>query len=249
MRGKKIIAAAAGVAAVGLPFAAGMAIREATAATVNHEIRVVSGVPGTRSNVTPRTDCNDPFNWHGYLCGENALDLTNPNGSAGLGAFFSVQQTLAPGAPLIGRVRKYGISSTCPGVFVDIKDPSSGVLLGSTLYVHIEKTAGQMDPPPVDYDIPIDGGNGAWTVAQLGLIYGANNPSGCPWTGPHLHQGGQFQSGHGVRNNAICSAWDGCYIDPTNDTVNKWIHKYTWSTIAPDPTPTPVPSGGGGGGK
>jgi hypothetical protein len=140
---------------------------------------------------------------------------------------------------------------------VSLYDESSGaqVFLGKTLYVHVEGTAGQLDQPPYGYNIPggVGGGNGQWTVSQLGLIYGGTpvngeRPAGCQWTGPHLHQGAQFQIGRGLRNDALCSATYGCYIDPTNDTANKWMFKYTWSTTAPDPTPTATPTGGGGGG-
>jgi hypothetical protein len=261
---------AVGAAAAAVPALVGLLAHEASATDVNHEIRVVSGLAGSVNSVSDRSDSPCPpagYNYHAP-CGESPLDLTNYP-STGLGTFFSAQQYLNPGAALRGRVQKYGITSICLGVKVDIWDDSVSPsrLLGSTYYVHISKDQYAFNHPVYDYDFGIPGGNGQWTVHQLGWVHGDDGgtygtnpddpngpdapPNGCAWYGPdgHLHQGGWWNPGFGGRNDDICAAYDDCSINPTNDTTNKWLHRYVWTTVQQPPTATPAPPPGGGGGS
>lgn len=243
--------------------------RAADAATVNHELRIIVGLQGTESNVAAWGGACNPgeYYWHAP-CYENPLDNRDINfNTAHLTADFEAQQLPGlAGAPLRAHVSTYGITSSCLGVRLDIFDDSTATQLGSLYYVHIEGSPGLLNPPAAGYDIPINGADGAWTIAQLGDVHGDDltpgdgyNPDGgslspCGWTGPHLHQGGSWTSGHGARNSGICNAYipNDCIINPTGDALSNWIHAFTWSTFQPDPTPTPTPiptTGSGGWGK
>lgn len=78
-----------------------------------------------------------------------------------------------------------------------------------------------------------------FTIAWVGSVAGSEF-GGCPWTGPHLHQGGDNSAWTALftnwnlqnyaSNHSTCNQWgtNPCRINPTGDTTNRWMHRYNW---------------------
>jgi hypothetical protein len=189
----------------------GAAAAVALAAGTPSQIAHAAG--GTHSIVQGLDGCGtiDHFGWHGSEYNQSALDL---NFVAGCGNDAGADVYLkADGS---GTIQAYAVDhpTNCSGVDVEFYDLDTGAYLGTEYYTHIVEGEGVIGS---SWAMDSDG-----TALLLGQVK-ADEDDLCPWTGPHLHQGGDNRP-----STALYTNWG--IEDPITPQWNfaDWMHQLRW---------------------
>lgn len=113
-----------------------------------------------------------------------------------------------------------GVNTNCTGITVTITQPGAS---GAFNYKHIDPASGVAGSSWQDwFSVP---GHVSGT-RYLGTV-SASQPSGCPWTGAHLHQSGNNASSTSIYTNWY-AAESGCGAYLCNWSTGTWAHQIRW---------------------
>lgn len=237
------------------------------ALATNYHLRIIVGLATIDAVASPWSAAEydnyspncDPGTWGWWHCddgaGYPALDLNKGDGTSwetfggcsvdqsveispgdyrcGTKVFFQ-GDNLSPSAPLNAVVFDHPSANGCSGVSVRLYDPNNpSVVLSRLEYVH-------MDEGAVNDSFSIGSG---WTIYELGRVYFQDCAIN---SGAHLHQSAYPEGSVVTKNTSIttdCTAGNTCFISPTGDSTNKWMHDIFWSVPdLPDLVVTAAPS-------
>jgi hypothetical protein len=180
-----------------------------------HEHRMIVGIATTVACITQW--------WHGDPTGTSSLDLaTYSNNGCG-----SAQQNTTAGKSVYWQSYHYSgwamlvevipYSGSCNGaVRLRPRDSSNGAALGDYWYTHVAPGVSVGTMWYAEH-------NFWWTFRYVGTVLASD--TGCPWTGPHVHQGGDNSSWTAVYRNLSTLSNP---INPTGSHSSNWVHKYWW---------------------
>ncbi len=186
-------------------------VSAAAIAASTDEHRVLEGLQLSSVTVT---------NWWNHPpASEHPIDLVEDSFNTGGVPVNLVSWPWSGNSRLYATAEEYSLSTSCTGRYVRLQD-ANGTTLGRLMYVHLDGST----------EIAV---NQTWTT-NVGAYYtiqpigavATSQPSGCSWTGAHLHQGQDANAPSIAYNDQIPQPPS--TISPTSDFTTNWLFRVTF---------------------